>query len=181
MAGGVQVPLMEVGADSQAMDHIVGGLDSLHCRTKALRLQHVARHDLDGVVPGPPLQTRRISHQTTDAIAHLEKAWNQPPADVAGGAGHQDRAISRVFNGHLQQYRPLAGAAAEISRWQRLCRTVGGEGETRYDRYDRDEDRLQPLPHRNDGAEISRFRHPRRHAAVGAGGGGWETGTHPRV
>ena len=95
ITGGVQVALVEVGTASQAVYQVVSGLHPLHGRSERIGLEHVTCHDLDGVLPRAPLQTGRIAHQTPDAVSLFEQTRNEPPPDIAGGAGHQDER--RVF------------------------------------------------------------------------------------
>jgi hypothetical protein len=60
-------------------------------------LKHITCHYLDSALPRTPLQTGGIADQTSDAITHLDQAWNKPPSDVAGGTGYQDTATFRIF------------------------------------------------------------------------------------
>ena len=70
--------------------------------SETLWLEHITCHDLDVTLPGAPLQADRITHHASDAIPHLEQAWNKSSTDVAGRASNQYEGPVHVF--HCQRH-----------------------------------------------------------------------------
>ncbi len=87
VAGHVHIALGKVSTTAQAVHQVIGDVYPLQCREQRSGVQHIARCDLNLVLPGAPFQAHGVAHQAANTVAQFEQAGNKAPAYVAGSAG----------------------------------------------------------------------------------------------
>ena len=92
VGGGLDLGLLKLaGSEKQRVDQVIGGVDIPHRRAQALRMEGVRHDDLRA---GPPclICGRGVPHHRPDPVSAGQQLRQKSPADVPGGAGHQDRS-----------------------------------------------------------------------------------------
>jgi hypothetical protein len=80
--------------------HVVGDAAAAHRIGKALGVADVAGNDLDRRVigPGAVVELLRAARQAAHPVPGLDQTRNQSAADIAGGTGHENRALVSVVH-----------------------------------------------------------------------------------
>ncbi len=108
IAGHLQVAVRAGFTALLAMDQIVGCRNALHGIHQGTFGEGIPRDNFHPFQPGTALQAARVTHQAADAVARIQQARHQPPADISGCAGDKnevglwhDEILSYTFNSML--------------------------------------------------------------------------------
>ena len=88
--GRLAVARREVGPAAHRVDEVVGRVDTVHGALERRRVGHVAPHDLDPASPLLVADLGGVAGEAADRVAGGEELGNEPAADVAGRARHED-------------------------------------------------------------------------------------------
>src|SRR5688572_593586 len=84
------IPLLEVAPGPHRVNEVIGHIESTHRHREAWRIEDVAGNAFSsGVLEC--VQAPGIACHGADLVALRQELPRQSPADVAGGAGHEDR------------------------------------------------------------------------------------------
>ena len=109
IAGGPAVLLLEVTRRAHGVHHVEGGANAVHGASQALPVEDVGLDDLRGG-GNAALEGPGTPGQAADALARRFQRAQQPPADVAGGAGEEDRRVPVLRGGAGRQWRRRRGS-----------------------------------------------------------------------
>ena len=76
----------KIAASAHGMHQVVGDVDAGNGLLDRKWIEQVAGHRLDLIHPRSPANSARVAHENAHAMPALQQAWNQAPADIAGGA-----------------------------------------------------------------------------------------------
>ena len=122
------VVVLERAGRAHRVDEVVGGVDARERRVERERVEHVAAHDLGRRSRRAPRSSRgRRARQRTRA-ARLERR-EQPPADVARGAGDEDEAVHRSNGVYRNGFSRAASSGERSSAARAGARERRGGGQ----------------------------------------------------
>src|SRR5271157_2685959 len=131
---GTEVTLAErTLAAGHRVDQVVCDAAARQSRAERVAVEHVARDDLDPSHPVPTAEPVRVAGQAADSMALGQQQGYQPAADVASGAGDEDRLGGHCF-GSAQPSRDSwaswegSGARDRRARTARTERTLSSSG-----------------------------------------------------